>query len=111
MSWRLATPDKPRKLLEARAQTRRRPMKIVASSQTPISPAWIESKADVVSVCSAIASVHDLLFDAHRQVCQQCMCMCYFGIPVTIRSTGPRVMTSRLMQARQISRGGVCLGA
>ena len=52
-------PDKPRKLLKARAQTRPRPMKTVAWSRTPISPAWIESKADVVGVCSAIASVHD----------------------------------------------------
>ena len=67
MSWRLVTPDKSRKLLAARAQTRPRPMKTVAWSRTPISPAWIESKADVVGVCSAIASVHDLLlFDAHR---------------------------------------------
>ena len=47
-------PDKPHKLLAARAQTRPRPMKTVAWSRTPISPAWIESKADVVGVCSEI---------------------------------------------------------
>ena len=43
-------PDKPHKLLEARAQTRPRPMKAIPWSQTPISPAWIKLKADVGGV-------------------------------------------------------------
>ena len=65
MSWRPVTLDKPRKLLEARAQTKPRLMKTVAWSRTRISPAWIELKVDVVGVCSAIASVHEYYYLTH----------------------------------------------
>ena len=42
--------DKPHKSLEARAQTRPRPMKAILWSRTPISPAWIELKPDADGV-------------------------------------------------------------
>ena len=95
-------------VLEARAQTRPRPMKIVAWSRTPISPAWIESKADVIGVCNVIVSVLLIVFALHVRMVLEFNYDVSGRYDVTSKEFGARGILNQALPCTVVNYSGAC---